>query len=153
MGAEVLRRFPVRDSDGRTCDARVSLYLGGFAPELAWTAMVSLGLTALGWIASWRRDRLAGALLAAWSLGPLVLLHFVPEALEPRYLMPILPALLLSLAGLLGALRPWPLHLIGAAGLTLFSVWRLPIYYDSPDTTFSTRMRVLSIAADRATRW
>lgn len=148
MVIEVLRRFPVRTI--RLQDLRalvVSLYLGGFAPELAWVASVSLGLTVAGWIVAWRRNRLAGVLLGAWFLVPLVLVHFIPEALEPRYLMPVVPALLLSLAGLLAALRSWPLALIGAVGVALFSVRRLPIYYDDPDTTFSTRMRTLSIAA------
>lgn len=148
MAAEVFGRFPVRHFRGEELQTlTVGLLLGGATPELAWTAFVGAALVAAGWAAAGRRNRLAGTLLAAWSLAPLTLMHLIPEALETRYLMPVLPALLLSLAGLIAWMGPWPTQLVALAGLALFSAWRLPPTIGEPDTTFSTRMEALAVAA------
>ncbi len=148
MVLEVARRFPVWET--RNDELRIlttSLYLGWFRPELAWTGALGLGLTTAGWAVTWRHYRLGGTLLAVWSLTPLLLLHLVPERLESRYLMPIFPALVLSIAALLAAVRTWPLHLAAAVSVLWFSAWRLPTFYEAPDSSFSTRMRTLHIAA------
>lgn len=148
MAAEVLGRFPVRHFRGQGLQTLfVGLLLGGATPELAWTAFAGAGLVVGGWITAGRRDRLAGTLLAVWSLVPLAIVHFIPEALETRYLMPALPALLLSLAGLISWVPVWPVRLACLAGLALLSAWRLPATIGEPDTTFSTRMEALAVAA------
>lgn len=148
MALDVLRRFPVRAF--RKDDLRllaVSLYLGGFDPQLAWLSLIGIAMTAAGWALSCWRDRLIGALLIVWGLVPLTILHFVPEQLEARYLMPIVPGLLMGIVALLDTLRPRLLQAVGLAAVVGFSVWRLPIHFETPDTTFSSRMRLLNIAA------
>lgn len=148
MAVEVFGRFPVKQFRAEELQTLVvGLLLGGATPELAWVALVGAGLIAAGWATARRRDRLAGSILAAWSVVPIAVLHLIPEALETRYLMPVLPAMLLSLAALIAWMPAWPIRLAGLAGLALFSAWRLPLTLGEADTTFSTRMEALAIAA------
>ncbi len=84
MAAEVFGRFPVRHFRGEELQTlTVGLLLGGATPELAWTAFVGAALVAAGWAAAGRRNRLAGTLLAAWSLAPLALITSSPRLSKP----------------------------------------------------------------------
>jgi 4-amino-4-deoxy-L-arabinose transferase-like glycosyltransferase len=148
MVIEVFGRFPVKDLRlDELHILSVGLYLGGFDPRLAWTAFIAIGMTVAGWVLQWHRDRFSASLLVTWILTPLVILNFVPESLETRYLIPILPALILSLCALLSSTRSWPIQSIALIGVLLFSVWRLPIFYENPNTSFSSRIQTLRIGA------
>ena len=149
MLLEVARRFPYKGFRGSELGiVFTDLYIWGFRPELLWAGLVGLGLTLLGWVTCARRQRLLGVLLAAWGIVPLVIAHAVPERLETRYLTPIFPALLLGVAALLARLRFFPARWLATGSLLWLAVWRLPLFYADPDTTFSTRVATLHVAAE-----
>lgn len=148
MLLEVARRFPYKGFRGADLGiVFTDLYVWGFRPELLWTGLAGLGLSIVGWALCARDDRMMGVLFAAWGIVPLVIAHSVPEKLETRYLTPIFPALMLGLAVLLAKLRFSVLRLVAAGGVVAVAVWRLPLFYDNPDTLFSTRMETLHVAA------
>jgi hypothetical protein len=72
----------------------------------------------------------------------------IPESLETRYLTPIFPALMFGIAALFVHLRGRLLPLLAVCGLWAFAVWRVPILYTDLDTTFSTRVQTLHVAAE-----
>lgn len=148
MLLETASRFPYRGFRG--LDVGIVLtdfYVWGFRPELLWTGLAGVALTALGWGMAVRRNRLTGALLAVWGIVPLVLVYFVPERLETRYLTPVFPAFVLGLAVLLAHARGRVLQLLAVGGLLGFAVWRVPPLYENLDISFSTRIATLHAAA------
>lgn len=148
MLLEVASRFPVRHFRRDELGVLFSdLYLWGYRPEFVRLGLLGLGLTVVGWAIAWTRDSRNGRIMIAWGLAPLVFLHFVPESLESRYLIPVFPALMIGLAALSTYLPRLLLRASVAVGLLCFTIWRLPEIYNNPDTTFSNRVRVLHIAS------
>lgn len=148
MALEVARRFPASPVRLREWGALFTdLYVWGYRPELVWTGWVGLGLSAIGWALSIRRRPLTGAWLAAWGSVPLLLASLIPENMETRYLAPLFPALILGLAALLARLRGRWLLALATCGWWAFALWRAPLLYADPDTTFSTRVQTLRDAA------
>ncbi len=148
MVLEITGRFPA--SLFRIAEwgvAFTDFYVWGYRPELIWTGWIGVGLTLVGWTLAARRQRVTGALLAAWGIIPLLIASLVPEKLETRYLTPLFPALIFGIAILLGRLQGRLWRLLTAGGILAFAVWRVPLLYENPDTTFSTRMRILNAAA------
>lgn len=148
MMLEVARRFPYRGF--RASELGIvftDLYIWGFRPELVWIGVVGLVLTFFGWVTLIWRNRVMGMLVAAWGIVPLILAHMVPERLEPRYLTPIFAALLFGFAALLSRLRLKLLQFLSFIGLVGIVTWRLPLFYEKPDVTFSTRVETLHAAA------
>jgi 4-amino-4-deoxy-L-arabinose transferase-like glycosyltransferase len=148
MMVEVARRFPYKGFRGTDLGiVFTDLYIWGYRPELLWTGLVGLGLTVVGWGILMRREPLKGLLFTAWGIVPLIIAHSVPERLETRYLTPIFPALMFGLAALLAQLRYPAIRILATGGLLGLAMWRLPLFYDNPDTTFSTRVEALHVAA------
>jgi len=149
MALDIIRRFPASPLRLREWGVVFTdLYVWGYRPELVWTGWVGLGLTSVGWLWFARRQPLTGMLFAVWGMVPLWLASLIPENLETRYLTPIFPALMFGIAALLTRLRGRWLPLLAVCGLWAFAVWRVPILYADPDTTFSTRVQTLHTAAE-----
>lgn len=145
---EVANRFPTRTL--RLQDLKIALmdiYLYWHHPTLNEEFWIAVGFTVLGWIMAWRHDAPTGALLAATCTIPVLITHFIPAAIEARYLVAIVPGLVLSLTALSIWLRP---HWLRAAIILLILLqinarWerlRFP-----PDTTFSNSMSYLHQAS------
>ncbi|MGC9468136.1 MAG: glycosyltransferase family 39 protein [Anaerolineae bacterium] len=148
MVLEIAARFPAMGFREEELSVLVTdLYLWGYQPQLVAASLIGVGLTAIGWALAWTRCRKAGAVLAIWALVPLLLLHAVPEKLASRYLALVFPAISLGLAALLSTLRIGLVQLAALGGLLWVSLWRLPVFYETPDTTFSNRMAILHAAA------
>jgi hypothetical protein len=147
MVLEVARRFPVRHFRANELRILVTeLYIWGFRPEFIRAGFLGLGLTLIGWTLTWTRKPAASKLLIVWGLAPLILLHFVPEKLEARYLTPIFPALMLGIAALLIRLPHALLRGLAGAALLWFCAWRAPAIMEYSDVSFSTRVQILHTA-------
>ncbi len=148
MVLDIARRFPGRWWRVQAWGfVLADFYFWGYRPELVWLIWVGLGLTLVGWIVVARRRLLTGALLATWGVIPLLLASLVPESLETRYLTPVFPPAMFGLAALLARLRGRVLRLFAVVGLWAFALWRVPLLYEDLDTTFSTRVQTLHVAA------
>jgi hypothetical protein len=138
---EVANRFPTRNLRLRELKyALMDIYLYWHHTTLNEEFWIAIGLTVLGWILAWRHDIVTGTLLAVTCTIPVLITHFIPAAIEARYLALIVPGLVLSLTVLMTHFRP---HWLRAAVILLILLqintrWerlRFP-----PDTTFSDRM-------------
>ncbi len=148
MLAETGRRFPYpRMRWVALGDVLTNLYLNRHHPALLPAMLVGVGVTLAGWLTLWRKRTSAGAGLALWSLVPLGLLLTVPENLEARYLVIILPGLLLGLAAALTLLRPHWLRLALALVVLHQAGLRWPSLFPTPDTTYSQRAALLRAVA------
>lgn len=138
---EVANRFPTRTFRLQDLKhALMDIYLYWHYPTLNVEFWIVVGLTILGWIVAWRHNSTTAVLLATTSAVPILITHFIPAAIEARYLTLIVPGLVLSLTAALVWLRPHWLRAVLII-LVLFEInarWerlRFP-----PDTTFSSQI-------------
>jgi mannosyltransferase len=141
---ETGRRFPVRYLRvTELLEALMDLYLWWHYPTLLPVTLAGLLVTLLGWLLLFRRSRMAGTLLALWGLLPLLVIVFIPEAIEARYLTPVFPALALGLAATITLLRP---HLLRLA-LAVIVLYQAVLHWDRlflpPNRDFSEQMAFL----------
>lgn len=128
-------------------DVLMDLYLNRHHPALLPALLGGLALTLTGWALLWRKRGAASAWLGLWAVVPLALLLTVPEDLEARYLVIILPALLLGLAAGLTLLRPHWLRLVCVLAVLIEASARWRPLFTAVDTTYSQRATLLRALA------
>lgn len=117
VGAQLYHLMFVSQYQGNAESAQVGLFLTEFAPTLLfgesvvpmWLGgLIVAGLIA-GFVMVWRQKLtpMAALLLACWLFLPLILLYgvsFVSDFFRPRYVMPVIPALIIALVAIFHAL-------------------------------------------------
>jgi hypothetical protein len=131
-----------QDSVGLDTLERTVLMIAGTGHGIVGVAF--LAFVALGWIRWWRRDRaLAGYALALVTIGSVATAMARPNWVQyalvfARYLMPIVPLLLLLAAEGLVVAMPWRSEalrawVVAAVGVALVASGPLPLQWYSPN--------------------
>ncbi len=112
------------------------------------TLMPLLGLallmTAAGWFVLWRwGDRVAATVLLLWGMGPILLTHLMPEALQARYIIAALPAFALGMAALLDEVKVLLPRLLLALGFALAITTHWSHVLTPPDRSASTAFALI----------
>lgn len=141
---EVANRFPVRTFRYQELKrALMDIILYWHHPTLDGRFWGAVGLVLLGWALAWRRDRVTGVLLAAAVLVTVFIVSLIPAAIKARYLILIVPSLVLSLSACVTWLRPHGLRLILIILILLEINARWERLHFPPDTTFSSQIERL----------
>lgn len=127
---------------GNAEPASLSLLFSQFVPTLlvgdssvaVWLGLLIAAVLLAGFAVLTHHNRRAGTLLLLWFVVPLLLLilaSFVSDFFRPRYVLMVVPALVIGLVGMAGAMAP-PRRAVAAAtvlvivvgGLSLAQVWQ-----------------------------
>lgn len=92
--------------------ALMELLLNRSHPDLWLATAVGLLLVVTGWLSVWRGSRSTALWLMLWAFVPMAAVILIPEAIHGRYIIVVLPALAMGLAGLVTLLRPHGLRLL-----------------------------------------
>lgn len=92
--------------------ALMELLLNRSHPDLWLATAIGLLLAGAGWLLIWRGSRSTALWLMLWAFLPLAAVLIIPEAIHGRYVIVVLPALAMGLAGLITLTRPHWLRLL-----------------------------------------
>lgn len=97
---------------GELQSALMELLLNRSHPDLWLATAIGLLLAGVGWLLIWRGSRSTALWLMLWVFLPLTAVLVIPEAIHGRYVIVVLPALAMGLAGLITLTRPHWLRLL-----------------------------------------